>query len=323
VVALLRDEGVTSVAAARDVVTPHWRPLVMPYALFVAIVAAVQLARPATILSPSEHFGPSGTQNVRFNAEWYVDPLAELIGLKPAGPFDVTLLGSTALGALVLATFLVAATVGVVAAFVRTPRRDVHLAVALVGITLAVLVQPFREQRYLTSILPLLVYFALRGVRSAIGAVDAATGRRNRPVRWARRVVPALLMAGLFVGVADDAIDALDYHREYDYVSWGPESPETQELFAAIRQHTDARDVVVFYQARTMNLYTQRRAIQGNNVPMMVERGDWYAMTKNSDYIQTPLSDAQAAELGFVKVWENTAFVLWSIPDRPIVELAP
>jgi hypothetical protein len=181
---------------------------------------------------------------------------------------------------------------------------------------LAVLVQPFREGRYLLTIFPLLVYFSFRGARSVL----AVLLRSVRSVRWVRIVqaaLPALVIAPLLVAITTDTRRTLDYHREYEYVNWGPESPETAEVFDAVRRLTGAQDVVVFFQARTMTLYTRRLAIQGNSVSMMVERGDWYAMARDSDYIQTPLTDEQAAELGFVKVWENSSYVLWRIPDRP------
>ena len=111
------------------------------------------------------------------------------------------------------------------------------------------------------------------------------------------------------------------YHYDYDYLHWGPEDPSVQEMFDAVVRLTDGRDVIVFFQARAMSLYTRRAAIQGNSESMMVERGDWYAMEKGSDYIQTPLTDERAAELGFVKVWENGRFVLWRIPDRVVPPL--
>jgi hypothetical protein len=57
---------------------------------------------------------------------------------------------------------------------------------------------------------------------------------------------------------------------------------------------------------------------------MMLERGDWYAMVRNSDYLQTRLDDpALAAELGFVPVWENERYVLFRIPDRVVPPLEP
>jgi hypothetical protein len=113
------------------------------------------------------------------------------------------------------------------------------------------------------------------------------------------------------------------YHRAHDVVLWGPEHPDARELFDAVMRLTDQRDVVVFSQARTMNLYTGRLSIQGNNRQMLLERGDWYAMARDSDYIQVPLDAAEADELGLEAVWSNARFILWRIPERQVPTLDP
>lgn len=310
VVAWLVDR--TAARAADTSERPTWRAALLPYAVFAGGAAAMQLARPAPILNPSEDVGESGLQHVWFNLQYYRDPFAELLGLKDAGPNDLTLLGSTAAAFAAMALVLGLAVVGIVASLIRAPQRDAHLVAALLLIGMAVLTQPFREGRYLITLVPLILYFTLRGAGEVLGLV--ARGRKLAPVR---AVVPTLLLLPMFLSVLDDTKHAFDYHRSYEVVSWGPDAPDAQGLFTAVETYTDARDVVVFFQARTMNLYTRRRTIQGNSIPMMVERGDWYAMSRDSDYIQTRLSDEQAAELGFEKVWENPSFVLWKIPDRP------
>jgi hypothetical protein len=299
-------------SAPRPTSRPGWKPVLVPYLAFAAAAVAMQLGRPAPILNPSEDVGDSGLQHFWFNVKYYRDPFAELIGLKDAGPQDPSLFGSTGLAFFALTAVLVLAVVGIVASLVRTPQRDVHLVTALLLIGLGVMVQPFREGRYLLTLVPLVILFMLLGARFAIGLV--APGRQLATVR---AVVPTLLLVPMFIPLLGDTKHAFDYHREYEVVQWGPDAPAAQELFTAVETYTDARDVVVFFQARTMNLYTRRRAIQGNSIPMMVERGDWYAMSRDSDYIQTPLTDEQAAELGFDKVWENASFVLWKIPERP------
>lgn len=287
------------------------RALATPHVTFLVVTALWQFVRPAPIHDTGS-FGDPGLGNVRFNLEWYRDVLAEHLGLKAIGDQPVELFGHGTLGTIVLATVVIAAVVGLVAALVRDPQRDLHVVVTALGVTAIVLVQPFREGRYLTSIVPFVVYFAIRGLRSASAVVLPARSAAG----FVRSIFPALVMALVLVGIVRDTTNAVDYHRTYSYTHWGPEDPRTLELFAAVRQITDNRDVVVFNQARTMNLYTTRRSIQGNSIDMMLRRGDWYAMTKGTDYIQTLLDDEQAADLGFVKVWENERFVLWDIPSR-------
>ncbi|MGI9051791.1 MAG: hypothetical protein ACR2HQ_03940 [Ilumatobacteraceae bacterium] len=289
------------------------RALLTPYLTFAAVAGVIHFIRPAAVIS--RDLGETGWHNVGFNVDFYRNPLAEMLGLKDAGPTEITLFGRPGLGTAMLAVVLALSAVGVLGTVVRHLRRDLHLVAAFVGLALTVLAQPFREGRYLYSIVPLLIYFAFQGGRAVLAALPS----RRSVARAVRLTVPSALMLVLLASVTSDTLHALEYHRVYEYTHWGPEAPESQALFATIEQLTDERDVIVFHQARTMALSTRRRAIQGNSVSMMLERGDWYAMVKNSDYIQTPLTDEGAAELGFVKVWENSAYVLWEIPDRQVV----
>ncbi|MGI9051792.1 MAG: hypothetical protein ACR2HQ_03945 [Ilumatobacteraceae bacterium] len=282
-----------------------WRPILAPYAAFLAGAVAIQLLRPSPILNPSEDVGSSGLQNMWPNLRWYWDRLAELLGLKAEVVGSLDLFGNSMAAEIVLGVILVLAALGIVAVLVRRPRRDLHLVVTVVAISLAVLAQPFKEGRYLITIAPFVVYFAVRGVRAIVA------GPRWRALRWA---VPTALLVTLVANNVVDTRSRFVDHLERETMWWGPEARDAQELFAAVESLTDPDDVVVFAQSRTMNLYTDRRAVQGNSVPMMLAAGDWYAMTRNSDYIQTLLTDADAADLGFEKRWENPSFVLWRIP---------
>ena len=291
---------------------PTWRAALLPYAAFAGGTVAMQLARPAPILNPSQDVGESGLQHVWFNLQYYRDPFAELIGLKDAGPNDLTLLGSTGAAFAAMALVLGLAVVGIVASLIRRPERDAHLVAALLLIGMAVLTQPFREGRYLITLVPLIVYFTLHGLGALLGLVARVDSwRRSGPS--CRRCCSCRCSSACSTTRSTPSTTTAPTR----WCPGGRTRRTPQGLFTAIETYTDARDVVVFFQARTMNLYTRRRAIQGNNVQMMVERGDWYAMSRDSDYIQTPLSDEQAAELGFEKVWENPSFVLWKIPERP------
>ena len=64
-----------------------------------------------------------------------------------------------------------------------------------------------------------------------------------------------------------------------------------------------------------MNLYTDHTAVTaGSSLPFLLQRGDWYAMAKASDYAQCALSDEEAAATGQLsKVWENESWVLWRV----------
>ena len=72
--------------------------------------------------------------------------------------------------------------------------------------------------------------------------------------------------------------------------------------------------------AASVNLYTHATGITaGSSLPILLERGDWYAMAKDSDYAERALSDAEAEATGrLTKVWDNSAWgALARRPRRP------
>lgn len=302
----------------------RWRQVAataaVPYVAFAVATVALLAALPGQPYPRFDSTGGSGLHNLSFNLKWYRLPLAEVLGLKDIGPTQLSMLGSRGLADLVFWSFVVAVLIGAAWRLISATTTDAHLVGALAGLALVLLSPPFREQRYLLSVVPLMMYFAWQGVRAVGAAVAYLGGSAGRGRRSAARVVPAVLatvaISVFAVSVSTDTWRAYEYHRDNDYIEWGPDFPLVQEAFAAVVTYTDARDVVTFFQARTLNLYTRRKAIQGNSEQMMTQRADWYLMARDSDYIQTNLSDRRAAELGFVKVWENARFVLWRIPPR-------
>ncbi|MDQ3646709.1 MAG: beta family protein, partial [Actinomycetota bacterium] len=104
-----------------------------------------------------------------------------------------------------------------------------------------------------------------------------------------------------------------DYHLDYNYVVNGPETPDAQEMLSVVRRVTGPDDVILFFRARAMTLYSDRRAIQGSNLDEVLPRADWYVMAKGSTYSQALLTNVQAAVFGLTKTWENSEWVLWRV----------
>jgi hypothetical protein len=280
-----------------------------PYLAFGAGAVLFQVILPNQPYDSYQRAGGSGLHTMKFNLKWYRLPLAEAIGLKDVGAHPLKMLGSTSLANTVFWLFIALALLGIVWRTVLRPRVDAHITGVLAGLVIVILSPPFREGRYLLSVLPFLLYFAWQGADAVQRFATAGRGR------WPP-VLGSAALAVLLICVGTDTWGSYKYHRDYSYIEWGPADPSVQQAFTAVQQYTDARDVVVFFQARTMNLYTRRLSIQGNSESMMLQRGNWFLMARDSDYMQTDLTDARAAVLGFVKVWENEKFVLWRIPPR-------
>ena len=90
--------------------------------------------------------------------------------------------------------------------------------------------------------------------------------------------------------------------------------PTVSPVFAAVQEHTPPEAVVVFFRARTMTLYTDRRALQLMDVKRMLQRADYYAQLRNSDYSQPVLTQDQAIALGMEEVWSDAKWILWKLP---------
>jgi hypothetical protein len=294
----------------------HWKQVAItaatPYLAFAAGAITFQLILPGQPYDNFQRAGGSGLHNMEFNLKWYRLPFAESLGLKDLGKHPLSMLGSTGLAEIVFWLLIGLALFGVLWRCALAARLDAHMAGTLAALALVILSPPFREGRYLLSVLPFILYFVWQGVDGVQRAV--AYGLR-RATPWPA-ILASLVLAVPLMCVSTDTWSSYKYHRDISYVEWGPEHPSVQAAFAAVMQYTDPRDVVVFFQARTMNLYTRRKSIQGNSESMMIQRGNWYLMAKDSDYIQVRLSDDRAAVLGFVEVWENDKFVLWRIPPR-------
>lgn len=286
----------------------RWSRILTPYVTFVVWVAGLQLVLPTVIY---QSFPNTGLSQVKPNVIWYRDILAEQIGLKDMGYPPLELLGSGGLARLALGLFVGCAVIGVVARAVRAIDVDASLIGYLVGVSAIFAVTPFHEGRYLFSITPLMAYFALRGAATVAELSMRASESRAR----VGLAVGTSLILVFTLANANDLWRRTELRRAGgDYVIWGPEDPAAAQMFEAVEALTDDDDVIGFFRARAMNLYTDRPSVQVTSVKDVIERTDFYVMATNSTYSQVLLEEAQATAMGLSKVWENDRFVIFSTP---------
>ncbi len=285
-----------------------WRNVALPYVTFAAAIVTFQLLLPGVFLP---NLPGTGLANISPHITYYRDALGEHLGLKgPGSPME--LFDSPAAALFAIRLFVVLAAAGVLLRLVHRLEEDVHLAAFLCATVFIMMVSPYQDSRYFFTITPLLAYFAYQALPT-LAAIFAA-GRRSA-VRLAS-VLPALALSGLVLLCGRDLAHAIDYHRHYHYTIDGPEAPHAKQMFAAVKRLTRGDDVILFNRARAMTLYTDRSAVQGSDLDLLLPRTDWYVMAKNSDYAQTPLTDAEAAERRLTKAWENSRWVIWRVPAR-------
>jgi hypothetical protein len=286
----------------------RWKEVLLPFGTFASAAVAFQLLLPTTFLPK---IPGAGLKNARPNISYYRNILAENVGLKASG-YPMRVFHSHMLAERLLVLLAVLAVIGLVARLIGGLTEDIPLAAYLCAASLIMLTSPYQEGRYLFSITPFLVYFAYQ----ALPALAQLSGLRRPNHVLLAAALPMIALAGLVNLNARATKQSTDYHRTYKFTVNGPNKPLSQDMFAAVERYTRGDDVILFFRARAMTLFTDRVALQGTDLDQMLPRVDWYVMEKGSTYSQTPLSDTEGAARGLTKVWENDDWVIWRVPRR-------
>jgi hypothetical protein len=272
-----------------------WRALATPYLAFVASAVLIQLVLPSMLF-------PDNGDHARYIGARigdYTGDLTEQLGLG----------SHPAVGLLVVGL----AVVGMIVGCRRRPALDGPLAVITVLSALAISTHFRMVGRYYFQILPWVVYFATVAVTAGVGLVL----RSRRARRWAPRlaILPLLYLVVVHAAVLPgDIADARDFNRG-GRQQIGPTSPAVSPIFAAVSEYTRPDDVIAYFRARTMTLYTDRRAIQTTDIERVRDVADFFAQQRGSTYYQPELTTEEADELGFTMVWSDNNWILWRVPS--------
>jgi hypothetical protein len=271
-----------------------WRNVAIPHAAFVASVAGFQL------LLPSMLFPDNGDNG------GYID---DRLGGYPRVLTQHLGLGSHPLiGAVILSLAIVGAVIGIR----RRPGLDGPLAAIAVLSAVAVSTHFRMVGRYYFQIAPWVLYFASVTVVTAVVLVWRQRDRRYISVFAA---VPLLYLVAVHAAVLPgDIADARDFNRTSQQ-PFGPTDPRVTPVFDAVARLTRPDDIVAFYRARTMTLYTDRRAFQTTLIDRISKRADYFAQQRGADFYQPRLTEAQGHALGFEIVWSDAHWILWKVRD--------
>ena len=282
-----------------------WPRLLTPYGVAAGFVLLLQIALPASLAVETPE---GGIGKLGWHLSWYKNVIAESFGFKEFGASPVQINGSEFLGSFMLHLIAALLVVGVIGTLVVHKARDLHLVVFMVVTIYIIGSLPFHEGRYIYSLLPLIAYFASQ----ATVLWDVNRGSSNT-FGIGHGVAAGLVALSLFSTVPDLA-HAVDYHLEYNYVLQGPETPSSQEMFAAVERCTRGDDVVMFSAARSMNLYTGRRAIQSGNLMIALQRPDWMVLANDDvNYWEPPINADNYTDYGLVRVWHNDEYSLYRL----------
>ena len=300
--------------------TVRWSRLVVPVLSFVAFVGVMRVVLPSPLL---EHVDHTGLGQIRANLQAYGFSLAEQIGLKdPGRAFPGASLwgfaGSAAVAKAIFVLFLTFSAIGIVLRLATAFAEDIALFTYLVAATFIIGIAPFRDSRYIFSLTPLLVYFAYQGIATIPTAARSLLAHPDHIRTYVAAPIATAAIVLLLVGNGTDTWHKTEFRYDNGtYTLPGAAEPSWQQLFTEVRITTKPTDVIAFFRARTMVLYTDRDAIQSTGIDTVISNADYYARRKDaSNYSQAPLDTETAATLGFTLVWENSQFELWQVPKR-------
>ncbi len=277
----------------RPPVPVPWRTVLTPHLAFIGSVIGFQLLAPSMLIPDN---GDSTTY-IPGRMGDFTGVLTEQLGLG----------NHPLVGVLILAL----AAGGMVVGCLRRPRLDVSLA-ALTVLSAAAVSTHFRMVgRYYFQILPWILYFAAAAIVAAVQALGRPEVRRAAA---AMAVVPLVFLVGLHaVNLPGDIADARDFNTG-GRQQFGPTDPTVTPIFAAVASSTEPDAVICYYRARTMTLYTDRRAIQTTSLERMLQHADYFAQQRFSDYYQPVITAEQARAAGMVPVWQDPFWILWRLP---------
>lgn len=269
--------------------TAHRRSVATPYVVFVVGVVGFQLLLPS-VLAPS-----------------YPDAGLHQTWRKLHGPFNAafgTQLGFDHLAGFALVMVVAFVAGGIVLRLNEAPADDIALVVFAVGSMVIVGMIPAVADRYLLAITPFAIYFAAQAIAG---------------LPWPRHLGRWIATAAVGALVALHATDLPERMRLIDRVNAagvqdGPLTASSTAAFDAVRTHTHQSDVVAFFKARALTLFTDRRAVQSIDLQVLRERSDFFLARRGSSFSQPFVTDEQAARMGWTAVWQDERWVLWQLP---------
>lgn len=284
----------------------HLRRLLTPFVTFGLGMVVFQILLPTDFLPNAQKSGP---ENIRRNLEVGKKIIGEQLGIKDPGDLPFRWMHNSAWGQIAISLIVGLAIAGLILRFLTATRQDGWLVGAVLGHAYVVTSAPSSEGRYYYALTPWVAYFAFQALPTAVTVFRR--NRRTIPKLFAARIIATVGIGCLIASNLPEFTNALKYHKEYSYVENGPDTPDAIDMFNAVRTYTRPNDVILFFRARGLNLYTDRRTVENSDLKRMSTIADWYVMVKGSTYSQTLVTPETAASYGLQSVWENSTWVLW------------
>ncbi len=221
----------------------------------------------------------------------------------------------------ILPILYIAAVPLIIYGFIRRARRSTLLIelffVFYMGV---ILVWPsVQELRFLYPILPLLLLYMGVGFEGVLEMLNA---------RLPRRVIQAGAIAVGFGILLIYGVRVIDVVTEETWVTDGPYTSASQELFKFVTDETDPDSIFVFSKPRALSLYTERAGSAfpwTQSIPIAADylneiQADYAILMKTSDEPNARLAEfIQAQPVAFDSVFSSDQFEVYRLKRDQLV----
>jgi hypothetical protein len=289
--------------------------LAVPYAATAATIALLQVVLPSTLVP---RYQGNGIHNVWGFASDHLGHVLATLGLRDAVEPTPTVFGNETFGTVMVVAFLAAVAAGVVRAFWKRPALDLPIvAFMAAAITIGGSFR-FPGSRYLAVVGPIALLLAISGCRWFARLATHRLDARGVGARAA--VVPtAVLLVLMMVANANAARHLIDRAREAERagtVEWGPDAPDSIDMFAAVTTLTADDAVIGFFKARAMTQRTERRALQIDAFHP-IDRVDRLLTHVVLERASPLVAEVSTDPERFEPIWSNPTFTLYHLPPPP------
>jgi hypothetical protein len=192
-------------------------------------------------------------------------------------------------------------------------KRDFHLVAYLVLSYALFIVWPEQQGiRFLFPLLPLLVYFAYRGMDAASFALTERYARLGHWLTRAFWLVILAVFAWTSLGLARDnlAQGRGPYGNVFD--------PISLEMFEFVKSNTSADSVIAFYKPRAMRLFTDRDSLLVDTCDAL-PIADYVVIRKSRgamDQISPADVDSCNPSVQVTRLFDNQKFAIYQIMPK-------
>jgi hypothetical protein len=175
-------------------------------------------------------------------------------------------------------------------------------------ILLLYLLWPFHEIRYIYLMVPFVLYFVAFGFLTILQAILT----RNYKTIFA--LITGIIIVSSFVKAGSSLINK-PFPSQTSIV--GPESKDARAMFDFIKEKSKPTDVIVFFRARAMSLYTNRKSVMifGADKTRIFDIGNYVVINKKKMCCQIQYTNPFLTSSAFIRhykqVYENKSFIIY------------